>query len=126
MVENKAEGTGRIVKLIDGVHRFARILAAEPERRLDPALQEWTERTRNNVERFEFELRTEFGRIGAAWPELRQDSQSVLKPTLEKIVELYKSALNSTITAHTRAMLIRQSQELQRLHAELSVLRCAA
>jgi hypothetical protein len=126
MAENKAEGIGRIAKLIDAVHEFSRTRAAEPEEHLLPAVQEWSEKTRTKVERFEFELRTEFGRLGTEWPGLRHDSQSALKPTLGKIVELYKSALNSTITAHTRAMLMRQFREVQCLHAELSMLSRAA
>lgn len=126
MVENKAEGIGRIVKLIDAVHRFSQIGAAGPEADLQPAFEQWTEETRTRIERFEFELRTEFGRLGVEWPGPRNDSQSAVTPTLGKIVELYQSALNSTTTAHTRAMLMRQFQEVQRLHAEFATLRCAA
>jgi hypothetical protein len=126
MVESKAECISRIVKLIDAVHRVSEMLGGKDQTLSPPAFQGWAEKNRIEVERFEFELRTELNRLGAEWPGLRYDSLPDLKVRLEKTLELYQSALNSANPAHTRAMLMRQFLEVQRMYDEFALLGCAA
>ena len=73
------------------------------------------EATRNQFERFAFELERELRRLGGTYvPTLEQpapDSENQLKNT----VALYEDALTLVASAHARAMLTRQIQEIRKM-----------
>jgi len=126
MLETKSECVDRVVKLIEAIHRLSGMLAL-PDDPGAPAFQQWADKTRSKVDRFEFELRTELNRLGAEWSGLlRHEPQETLKPALESTTKRYQAALNGTIPPHTRAMLNRQFQEVQQVNEEFAVLSCAA
>jgi hypothetical protein len=126
MLGTKAKCVDRIVKLIESIHRLSGMLALQDAGGA-PAFQQWADKTRAKIDRFEFELRTELSRLGAELDGfLSHEPREALKPALEDTTELYQAALNCAIPPHTRAMLTRQSQELQRVNQEFAILSCAA
>jgi hypothetical protein len=105
MRESKTESISRIEKLVDSVHESARAMVASG----NPMHEK--------VERFEFELRTELKRLGAGEVDIPDDTPAGdLKGTIEFALENYRQALKTRLSAHTRAMLTRQSHEFMELN----------
>src|SRR5438105_4389742 len=100
MRESKAESIKRVAKLIDTVHRCAQVPGFEA-------------RMQQQVERFEFELRTELQRLGG--PDMQAADHAFagtnLKAAVSAVLENYHQALNTNLPAHTRAMLTRQAEQ---------------
>lgn len=126
MKETKAESIDRMVKLIEAIHHVAALLQPPAEIEAPYAFQPWVERTRKMTAQFEFELRTELGRLGAEISGFRKESSKNVKAGLELASERYRQALNCTLTAHARAMLTRQAEELRKTAEEFSGLSSAA
>ena len=126
MKENKAESIGRMVKLIEAVHQLAALLQPPAQVQAPRVFQGWVERTRKTTAQFEFELMTELGRLGAEMNGFRNEPSNNVRAALEQVSERYRQALNCTLTAHARAMLTRQAEELRKAAEEFSGLSSAA
>ena len=117
MRESKDEPIRRIVKLVEAVNHMSQLFA--PLRtpiHVDTPLRRIVEKVHAKLQQFEFELQTELKRM-AAEPMNFSDPPNVrLKTAFEKMLEAYQHALATNLTAHTRAMLTRQFQDLQRTY----------
>jgi hypothetical protein len=126
MRESKTKSITGVGKLIETVHDVGGLLQPPAKIQASPALQEWLEKTRKIAAQFEFELRTELTRLGGEMPEPGHVPVSSLESGLKLTLEYYQQALSSTLTAHARAMLVRQSEEIRRASEELTALSRAA
>jgi len=114
MQVSKTESLNRIVKLVETFHDFSNLIrpAGDAEGNI-------LTRTRTVFAQFEFELCTELSRLGATVVKSDEAGPLTLHDALDRISHQYRDALNGAITAHTRAMLIRQSEEIQKIEAEV-------
>ena len=105
MRESKAESIKRVAKLVEKVHECEQAMAAAG----NPMHEK--------VEQFGFELRTELGRLGGGEVSGLNLGTAASDPgaAIESALDHYRQALNSNVPAHTRAMLIRQSEVLNSL-----------
>jgi hypothetical protein len=126
MRETKAKSIAGMVKLIELFHDFAGVLQPSTETQTPLGFQEWLERMQKITAQFEFELRTELTRVGGEMPEPRHEPALSFESGLRLASEYYQQALNCALTAHTRAMLMRQSEEIRKASNEFSVLSRAA
>ena len=121
MRATQADPITRVVKLIDvvnhGAQLFARTAASTD---IGATLQRFAEALHPKLEQFEFELRRELRRLGVEAALTCQASTASLRPACEMILESYRAALVSNVTAHTRAMLSRQFAEMELAYAELA------
>jgi hypothetical protein len=124
--ESKAKSIAGLVKLMENFHDISVLLQPSTETQAPPGFQEWLESMRRIAAQYEFELRTELARLGGEMPEPRHEPASSLESGLKLAAEYYQHALNCVLTAHTRAMLVRQSEKIQRASEEFEALRRAA
>jgi CII-binding regulator of phage lambda lysogenization HflD len=122
MRDSKTDAMKRIVFLIEAVHHAARMFAAAAaDEQSDPPVRKFAEKIHEQVEQFEFELRTEMTRL-AAEPVIVCETEDIdLRLGFEAMLESYSQALESNITPHTRAMINRQLEEIQKASDELAV-----
>ena len=123
MRDSKADAMKRMVFLIEAVHHAARMFAATAaDERLDPPVREFAEKIHEQAEQFEFELRTEMTRL-AAEPVIVCETEDI-DPLLgfEAMLESYRQALESNVTPHTRAMINRQYEEIQKAYEEFATI----
>jgi hypothetical protein len=113
MRESKAESISRIAKLMEFLHDVS-IPSKQNLDREDGIV----EKMRKLTDRFEFEVRTELARIGAHAEVSDHESTSNLAESVERICQAYQDALSVALTAHTRAMLNRQFEEIRKMRAE--------
>jgi hypothetical protein len=127
MRESQADPISSIVKLVDGVNHFSDLLvyptATEDVRQ---PLQPFMERTHWKAKQFEFELRTELKRLAADVGLVSPATDMTLQAGFEAILEFYRQAQASHLTAHTRAMITRQFREMRILYEEFASLSKAA
>ena len=127
MRANQADPIVRIVKLVESVNHLAAMLASTPPAtEVRQPLRSFLERTQWKAKQFEFELRTELKRLTADCEVLSQASDGNLQAAFEDILERYGQALASHLTAHARAMITRQSQEMRIACEEFTALYKAA
>jgi DNA relaxase NicK len=84
------------------------------------------EKTHWKVKQFEFELRTELERLAAESGLIERASEKNLRIAFDAILESYRQALASNLTAHARAMINRQFQEMRVAHEEFAAIYQAA
>lgn len=127
MVENKAEATTLIIKLVDHVNRtsglLARTLAATDAP--DCPLRQFEGKMQVTLGQYEFELRTELSRL-AGQPIAMPDTSDVDLKGFEMMLESYREALTGNLKPHTRAMVNRQFAELRRIYEEFISIHRAA
>jgi hypothetical protein len=118
-----ADPITRVVKLVDVVNQGAQLFAcAAVATDVGVPVQRFAQELHTKVEQFEFELRRELRRLGVE-PAVTCHAPNVsLRAACELILESYRAALVSNVTAHTRAMLGRQFAEMETAYAELSAL----
>jgi hypothetical protein len=101
----------------------------------DSGLQRLALSTWRNLSQFEFELRTELRRLGGLEPRPasfenvpRDPARAALdcKISIETLLRKYEESFTTTLSAHARAMLNRQFEEVQKHHAALLRLQAAA
>ena len=126
MRESKAEPIKRIIKLVDAVDHCSQLFRASAAAQVDPAFQQFAQKLHLKMEQFEFELRTELTRLAAGAETLSSDRGSGLEAGIEAVLRGYEQALNSNVSAHSRAMLTRQSEEMRKSYTEFQVLNRAA
>ncbi len=127
MRESKAEPIKRIVKLVDVVNRCSQVLIAAYEARAESAFQQFVQKMQKKMEQFGFELQTELGRLGGEEaPASAQELNTNPKTALEGVLDHYGQALSTSLPAHARAMLTRQSVEMQKAYEEFISLDRAA
>jgi len=125
MAESKADPIERIVKLVEVVNHFAQLLAsATASTDVRKPLQRFMEKTHWKVKQFEFELRTELERLAAESGLTEREKN--LRIAFDAILESYRQALASNLTAHARAMINRQFQEMRVAHEEFAAIYQAA
>src|SRR5215472_6429389 len=101
MAESKADPIERIVKLVEVVNHFAQLLAsATASTDVRKPLQRFMEKTHWKVKQFEFELRTELERLAAESGLTEREKN--LRIAFDAILESYRQALASNLTAHAR------------------------
>ncbi len=82
---------------------------------------------KKKMEQFGFELQPELGRLGGEEaPASAQELNTNPKTALEGVLDHYGQALSTTLPAHARAMLTRQSVEMQKAYEEFISLDRAA
>jgi len=127
MKETQADPFARIVKLVDAVNHLAALLAsATAGTHTRQPLRCFLERTHWKSKQFEFELRTELKRLAADVQMMSEQTDINLQTAFEKMLESYGEALASHLTAHARAMITRQFQEMRLAYDEFAVLYKAA
>ena len=127
MGESKADPIERIVKLVEVVNHFAQLLASTMATTdVRKPLQRFMEKTHWKVKQFEFELRTELKRLAAETGLIERAPEKNLRIAFDTTLESYQQALASNLTAHARAMINRQFQEMRIAHEEFAAIYQAA
>ena len=127
MKETQADPIARIVKLVDTVNHLAALLAsATAATDVRQTLRCFLEGTHWKSKQFEFELRTELKRLAADSRMMSEQTDINLQTAFEKMLESYGQALASHLTAHARAMITRQFQEMRLAYDEFHALSKAA
>jgi len=127
MKETQADPIARIVKLVDTVNHLAALLAPRTAATdVRQTLRCFLERTHWKSKQFEFELRTELKRLAADARMMSEQTDMNLQTAFEKMLESYGQALASHLTAHARAMITRQFQEMRLAYDEFAALSKAA
>jgi hypothetical protein len=127
MRETQADPIARIVKLVDAVNHLAALLGSTTAAtEVRQPLRCFLERAHWKAKQFEFELRTELKRLAADSGAISQVPDGNLQTAFESILERYRQALASHPTAHARAMINRQSQEMRIAYEEFTALCKAA
>jgi hypothetical protein len=127
MRESQADPISSIVKLVDAVNHFADLLVSTTATQdVRQPLQRFMERMHWKAKQFEFELRTELKRLLADIGLVSPATEMSLRAGFEAILESYRQALASHLTAHTRAMITRQFHEMRIAYEEFASLCKAA
>ena len=123
MGESKADPIERIVKLVEVVNHFAQLLASTMATTdVRKPSQRFMEKMLWKVKQFEFELRTELKRLAGESGLIERASEKNLRIAFDTILESYRQALASNLTAHARAMINRQFQEMRIAHEEFAAI----
>jgi hypothetical protein len=127
MRDSKTEPIERLVKLVEAVNSmtktFAITIATTDD---DVPLRRFVEKIHVDVRQFEFELRTELRRLGAEPAPPGNETTTSLRGGFQLMIDSYKQALLTNLTAHTRAMINRQFEAVQRAYQEFSTISQAA
>ena len=127
MRETQADPIARIVKLVDAVNHLAALLASATDAsEVRQPMRCFLERAHWKAKQFEFELRTELKRLAADSEVISRAPDGILQTAFENILERYGQALASHLTAHARAMITRQFQEMRIAYEEFTALSKAA
>jgi hypothetical protein len=122
MRESKAEPIKRIGTVIQALHHGARVVASAVSPEADLRFQRFVEKIHENVKQFEFELRTELTRLAAEPAVVSDTPVANLSDAFKAMLEAYQKALATNISAHTRAMITRQFEEVQKAYEQLVTL----
>src|SRR5688572_32242187 len=116
-----AEPAIRLIKLIEAVHHAARLFAAgAASKDVNARFRKFAEKIHGTAEQFEFELQTELMRLSARRAAVSDNPNTSERAAFEAVLEAYRDVLASNITAHARAMVTRQFQEMQRAYEEFA------
>ena len=127
MRDSKTEPIERLVKLVEAVNSMAKTFAITiATTDVDVPLRRFVEKIHVDVRQFEFELRTELRRLGAEPAPLGNETTTSLRAGFQLMIDSYKQALLTNLTAHTRAMINRQFEAVQRAYQEFSTISQAA
>lgn len=127
MRDSKTEPIERLGKLVEAVNRMAKTFAiAIATTDVDVPLRRFVEKIHVDVRQFEFELRTEFRRLGAEPGPVGNEAATSLRDGFQLMIDSYKQALTTNLTAHTRAMIKRQFEAVQRAYQEFGTISQAA
>ena len=124
------EPVSKLIKLMDVCSSSERVFDAAGKFAPITDLRLLADRIRHTIIRYEFELRTETRRIESDGVHLqprnvespvdRNQLAVTCRYKLQEMIEAYGTALGSYLPAHARAMLVRQSRQLQEFNEELS------
>ena len=89
-------------------------------------LHRFMEKTHWKAQQFEFELRTELQRLAAVITLRPCEGEPNLPAAFETMMNAYQLTLASSLTAHARAMITRQSLEMRIVYEEFAALSHAA
>jgi hypothetical protein len=126
MRESKAEPIKQIVKLVDAINHCSQLFGVAAETQADTVFQQFATKMRTKVEQFGFELRTELARLAAEVTPSYHRPERTLQASLELVMQSYRAALNTNLRAHARAMLTRQSEQMQKAYEEFVSIHRAA
>jgi hypothetical protein len=127
MRESKAEPIQRLVKLVEAVNSMTNAFAITiATTDVDVPLRHFVEKIHGDVRQFEFELRTELRRLAAEPAALPDQPEINLRIGFQLMIDSYKQALATNLTAHTRAMIRRQFEAVQRAYQEFGTICQAA
>jgi len=122
-----AEPVIRLIKLVEAVHHTARLFATgAASKDVNARFRKFAEKIHGTAEQFEFELQTELMRLSARRAAVSDNPNTSERAAFEALLEAYREALASNITAHARAMVTRQFQEMQRAYEEFASTHLAA
>jgi hypothetical protein len=127
MRDSNTEPIQRLVKLISAVNGMTKTFAitiATPD--VDVPLRRFVEKIHVDVRQFEFELRTELGRLAAEPAPPGNGAETNLRAGFQLMIDSYKQVLTTNLTAHTRAMIKRQFEAVQRAYQEFGTISQAA
>jgi hypothetical protein len=131
---HRGEPVTNIFKLMDICKLSEQVFDAAGKFASNSEVRNLIDRIRQTIAQYEFELRTELGRMDVAdvntlrsalQPEGRQTQQN-WKQSLETMLREYRYVLKSQLPAHARAMLKRQFLQLDQFHQDLTRLSQAA
>jgi hypothetical protein len=127
MRESKTEPIQRLVKLVEAINNMTKAFASTiATTEVDVPLRSFVEKIHIDARQFEFELRTELRRL-AAEPAASTDHPEInLRAGFQLMIDSYKHALATNLTAHTRAMIKRQFEAMQRAYKEFGTICQAA
>ena len=127
MRDSKTEPLQRLVKLVEAVNSMTKtfdITIATTD--VDVPLRRFVEKIHVDVRQFEFELRTELGRLAAEPAPPGNGAEMNLRAGFQLMIDSYEQALTTNLTAHTRAMIKRQFEAVQRAYQEFGTISQAA
>jgi hypothetical protein len=121
MRDRTTEPIERLGKLVEAVNSMTKTFAiAIATTDVDVPLRRFVEKIHMDVRQFEFELSTELRRLGAEPVPLGNGAAPTLRDGFQLMIDSYKQALTTNLTAHTRAMIKRQFEAVQRAYQEFS------
>ena len=127
MRDSKTEPIERLVKLIQAVNSITKTFAITiATTDVDVPLRRFVEKIHVDVRQFEFELRTELRRLGALPAPPGDETTASLRAGFQLMIDSYKQALLTNLTAHTRAMIKRQFEAVQQAYQEFRTISQAA
>jgi hypothetical protein len=127
MRDSKTEPIERLVKLVEALNSMTKTFAITiATTDVDVRLRRFVEKIHVDVRQFEFELRTELRRLGAEPAPGGNEAATNLRAGFQLMIDSYKLAMTTNLTAHTRAMIKRQFESVQRAHQEFSTIAQAA
>jgi hypothetical protein len=115
---------GKLVEAVNGMTKTFAITIATTD--VDVPLRRFVEKIHVDVRQFEFELRTELRRLAAEPAPLGNGAETNLRAGFQLMIDSYKQALTTNLTAHTRAMIKRQFEAVQQAYQEFRTISQAA
>ena len=115
---------GKLVEAVNGMTKTFAITIATTD--VDVPLRRFVEKIHVDVRQFEFELRTELRRLAAEPAPLGTGAETNLRAGFQLMIDSYKQALTTNLTAHTRAMIKRQFEAVQQAYQEFRTISQAA
>ena len=127
MRDSRTDPIERLAKLVEAVNGMTKTFAITiATTDLDVRLRRFVEKIHVDVRQFEFELRTELRRLAAEPAPLANEAATSLRAGFQLMIDSYRQALTTNLTAHTRAMIKRQFEAMQRAYQEFSTICQAA
>jgi hypothetical protein len=134
-VLNRKDPINAMMKLVDACNQSSRLFFVVSPATTNPAFQQLALAAWQKLSQFEFELKIELRRLGgmdsgrtefAAIPRDPSILAQECRTSLEILLRQYEETLQTTLSAHARAMITRQFQEIQKHHEKLAVPKTAA
>jgi hypothetical protein len=125
-----------ISNLVDSCNQYSLLFRLASEKTMDESLRAFSNRIRELLELFSYELQTEIRRIGGSvfdpscvYTEPNEDKDLLLlrcEVSLKMALDEYQRVYDSSSHAHARAMLKRQRSEIQQAYDQLVQIRAVA
>jgi hypothetical protein len=133
-VLNRKDPITAMIKLVECCSQSARLFFIAGPATTNTSFQELALAAWQQLNQFEFELKTELRRMGGMEAgrkdfSVPRDPENVKREcasSIQILLEQYKEALTTTLSAHARAMITRQSEEIQKQHDRLLAVNVAA
>jgi hypothetical protein len=127
MRDSRTEPIQCLVKLVEAVNGMTKTFAITiATTDVDVPLHRFVEKIHVDVRQFEFELRTELRRLAAEPAPPGNGAETNLRDGFQLMIDSYKQALTTNLTAHTRAMIKRQFEAVQQAYQEFRTISQAA
>jgi hypothetical protein len=131
---NRKDPITAMIKLVDTCNQSSRLFFIANPKATNIQFQQLALTSWQKLNQFEFELKTELRRLGGIESnrsnfEVPNDAIALTGQcvtSLQLLLEHYDSAIETTLSAHARAMVMRQAHEIRQAYEKLVVLSQAA